>query len=92
MQVLLDIGLRRYKPVIMSVAAAVKADSISEAPEDAAWRVAASNTLTEVTRALCLSLIFSEALSLCGYRHGWQSWVSLMGIPLWFCLRKLRVL
>jgi hypothetical protein len=76
----------------MHVTAAVKADPISEAQEDASWRVSASNALTEITRALCLSLIFSVTLSLCGYRDGWQSWVSLMGIPLWFCLRKLRVL
>jgi hypothetical protein len=92
MHSLLDIGVRRSKHLIMQTSAARMTDQASEAPETTPWRLAAERTLDEVKGALCLSLILAEALSLCGYRHGWQAWVSLVGVPIWFGLRKLRVL
>jgi hypothetical protein len=89
---LLDIEARRYKRHMTQMSAAVKVEHSSHEPETAAWRTAVLRTLDEVKGSLCLSLILAESLSLCGYRHGWQAWVSLVGVPIWFGLRKLRAL
>ena len=58
----------------------------------AAWRDSALWVLDEAKGAASLSLIAAVGLSLAGQGHGWQQWLSLLGIVAWIGLRKSHLL